>query len=171
MQRDAAGELQPGDRQSEQRRLHGLSSWGKRLSAAAHRPRFRWRDTIYRGKSGEVTARRGGIDRRHPLAANRSRYKVNDDRILAAPAKKKFAGGPYQLAGSRFRPRNTKVGRHSGLSASSSRSSGSRRNKVEMAISASIRASWAPRQKWMPPPNESGRTLGRVMSRRSGRSG
>ena len=32
-------------------------------------------------------------------------------------------------------------------SASSSRSSGRRRNRVEIAISASMRASWAPRQK------------------------
>jgi hypothetical protein len=73
-----------------------------------------------------------------------------------------------QLAGSRFTPRSAKVGRHSGFSASSSRRSGSRRSSVEIAISASMRASWAPRQKWMPPPNDSGLTFGRVMSSRSG---
>ena len=54
----------------------------------------------------------------------------------------------HQLAGSLFRPRSTKVGRHSGSSASSSRRFGRRRNRVAMAISLSIRASWAPRQKW-----------------------
>ena len=53
----------------------------------------------------------------------------------------------HQLAGSLFRPRSTKVGRHSGFSASSSRRFGRRRNRVAMAISLSIRASWAPRQK------------------------
>ena len=52
----------------------------------------------------------------------------------------------HQLAGSHFRPRSTKVGRHS-VSASSSRRFGRRRSRVAMAISLSIRASWAPRQK------------------------
>ena len=45
---------------------------------------------------------------------------------------------PHQLAGSALRPRSTKVGRHSGFSALSSRRSGSRRSKVEIAISASM---------------------------------
>src|SRR3954454_10040643 len=64
------------------------------------------------------------------------------------------AGGYHQLAGSRFRPRSTKVGRHSGFSTSSMRRSGGRRNSVAKAISAYLQANWAPRHKWMPPPND-----------------
>ena len=45
----------------------------------------------------------------------------------------------YQLAGRRFRPRSTKVGRHSGFTASSSRRSGIRRSRVEIAISTLLR--------------------------------
>ena len=74
----------------------------------------------------------------------------------------------YQLAGRLWRPRKTNAGRHSGWSASSSLRLGKRRSRVEMAISASMRASYAPRQKWMPPPNDSGRMLRRVTSSRSG---
>ena len=40
--------------------------------------------------------------------------------------------------------------------------------RLRSPISASFRASWAPRQKWMPPKNDSGRMFRRVMSRRSG---
>ena len=47
----------------------------------------------------------------------------------------------YQRAGRRFKPRSTKVGRHSGLSASSSVRPGRRRNRVAIATSASRRAS------------------------------
>jgi len=53
---------------------------------------------------------------------------------------------PYQLAGSVVRPRKTKVCRQSGCSGSSSCSLGKRRNSVAIAISPSMRASWAPRQ-------------------------
>jgi hypothetical protein len=53
---------------------------------------------------------------------------------------------PYQLAGSVVRPRKTKVCRQSGCSGSSSRRPGKRRNSVAIAISPSMRASWAPRQ-------------------------
>ena len=47
----------------------------------------------------------------------------------------------YQLAESLLRPRKTNVGRQSGLSASSSRRLGKRRNNVPIAISPSMRAS------------------------------
>ena len=91
----------------------------------------------------------------------------------AGPFGRRYTGGasPYQLAGSRSRPRSTKLGRHSAFTASSSRRSGIRRSRVEIATSASMRASWAPRQKWMPPPKDSGLTFGRVISSRSGWSG
>ena len=54
--------------------------------------------------------------------------------------------GPYQLAGSVLRPRKTKVCRQAGCSGSSSCRPGKRRNSVAIAISPSMRASWAPRQ-------------------------
>src|SRR5882724_11761076 len=47
----------------------------------------------------------------------------------------KWARAHYQLAGRRFRPRSTNVGRHSGFTASSSRRSGNRRSRVASAIS------------------------------------
>jgi hypothetical protein len=50
----------------------------------------------------------------------------------------------YQPAVNFFGPRRTKFGRHCGLSTPSSFSSGSRHKSAAMAISASIRASWAP---------------------------
>ncbi len=53
----------------------------------------------------------------------------------------------YQLAGSSTRPRSTKLCRQLGCSGSSSPSFGRRRSRVAIAISPSIRASWAPRQK------------------------
>ncbi len=53
----------------------------------------------------------------------------------------------YQLAGSSTRPRSTKLCRQLGCSGSSSPSFGRRRSRVANAISPSIRASWAPRQK------------------------
>jgi hypothetical protein len=74
----------------------------------------------------------------------------------------------HQLAGSLFRPRSTKVGRHSGSSASSSHRFGRRRNGVAMAISLSIRASWAPRQSSLcrgPRPRRSGAGLNTASER------
>jgi hypothetical protein len=58
-------------------------------------------------------------------------YKDNCGEVTAADHR-----DGHQLAGSRLRPRRTKVGRHSGFSASSSRKFGRRRSKVEIAISA-----------------------------------
>ena len=101
----------------------------------------------------------------------RFNFEPRDHVDLGATGDAMDFGLGSQLAGSRFRPRSTKVGRQSGFSTSSMRRSGSRRSKVAMAISASMRASWAPRQKWMPPPKDSGLTFGRVMSSRSGLSG
>ena len=73
----------------------------------------------------------------------------------------------HQLAGNFVRPRSTKVGRHCGLSALSSFSSGSRRKSVAIAISASIRASWAPRQRRS---GRSGYTAGSRLAEPNGHS-
>lgn len=60
--------------------------------------------------------------------------------------------GPYQhLTGNVSRPRRTGVSRHRRFSAGcTNRKSGNRPNRLAKAISASILARCAPRQKWMP---------------------
>ncbi len=119
-----------GNRQSEQRRLHGVSSWA-RSGACCISHTGPGRPGIYRAKCGGSHSGITGMPAGHWTRAAGS--------VAAA--------GRYQLAGSRLRPRSTKVGPPLGFSASSSRRSGMRRSRVEMAISASIRANWAPRQK------------------------
>ena len=65
----------------------------------------------------------------------------------------------HQCAGNAARRRNVSVGRHCGVSILSSRRLGNRSASARNVTSASMRASCAPRQWWMPPPNDSGRTF------------
>ena len=105
-----------GNRQSEQRRLHGVSLWPKLPARRQY------------ARAGESNI--------GPSMAKSQRRRESAESLTS-----------HQLAGSRFNPRSTKVGRHSGFCASSSRRPGMRRSNVAMAISASMRASCAPRQK------------------------
>ena len=99
--------------------------WVIHVISSAHQPLplFTQKPTSARAAISDAVANNG-----LKTAARRSQCSVPDGMQV---------DHNHQLAGSLFRPRSTKVGRHSGFSASSSRRFGRRRNRVAMAISLS----------------------------------